>query len=482
MNMRKFYKKSFGIALTAVITILLFTNCSRNSMEGMIVFTQASPGSVHMDSLTGGNWRYFGKSRIVALDPSSPGKISSVLTDGFYAARAPEISFDGKKMLFAGQRNEGDYWQIYEEILGQNDARLVIKLDRNCTDPAYLPDGNIIFSSRDVSNNSKSESTLYTCGLNGCCLSRIAYHPNSDFASSVLNDGRVVFISWQVFPVKENPEYLVMRPDGTKAALYYKGGEGSWLNGRIRETNQGNLVFVESRNPSMDHGSLVMLKSSRPLSSRQEISGNADGSFYSVYPGLNGNLIVSYKNPGADSYGIFEFDPSQQKILNTLYSAKDYNSVEPVVVSARVVPRNLPTEVNVDKTTGFLMCMNSDFSTMAPYPVREGGQKAKFVRIMGLNGLIKEIPLEEDGSFFVDISSDVPIRFITVNESGEILRGPSAWVWMRPNERRGCTGCHENREMAPENRVAMAIKKLPVEVAIAGTKHAEEGSKGLEHN
>ena len=60
--------------------------------------------------------------------------------------------------------------------------------------------------------------------------------------------------------------------------------------------------------------------------------------------------------------------------------------------------------------------------------------------------------------------------------------GSFAWMWMRPNERRGCVGCHENRELAPDNHVALAIKKLPVEVVVTGTRHEEEGTRGLEHN
>ena len=79
-----------------------------------------------------------------------------------------------------------------------------------------------------------------------------------------------------------------------------------------------------------------------------------------------------------------------------------------------------------------------------------------------MNDMIGETEIAEDGSFYLELTADQPVRFQTVNESGEIVRGPSAWLWVRPNERRGCVGCHANRELAPENVVPKAIEKAPV--------------------
>ena len=480
--MEKLYDKLLRMIPGLLLAGIFLAGCDHGSMQGMIICTQVKPAQLKIDLKTGGNWRYFGQSRIVAIDPAKPGSIARILTKDFFAARSPEISFDGKRMLFSGQRNKGDRWQIYEQTLGKNDARPVIVNDQDCTDPAYLPDGNIIFSSRNISGDSKEETTLYTCGLNGCCLNRIAYHPNSDFASSMLDDGRITVISWQVFPDPTAPVYMTMRPDGTKSELYYKGGRNAWFTGRLRESAGGEIFFVESTIPNPEKGRLITIKRSRPLNSRQDLSSDIPGDFYSVYPQETGKLLVSYRESGTDRFGIYEFDTGTKKISDALLNDSEFSSIEPVKVASRPVPRNLPTEVNKDKTTGFLMCMDAGFSTMPVMQTQAGDQKTAFVQILGLNGLIRELPVEEDGSFFVDISANTPLRFVTLNDKKEVLRGPSAWMWMRPNERRGCVGCHENRELAPDNHVALAIKKLPVEVVVTGTRHEEEGTKGLEHN
>ena len=60
-------------------------------------------------------------------------------------------------------------------------------------------------------------------------------------------------------------------------------------------------------------------------------------------------------------------------------------------------------------------------------------------------------------SFYIELDADMPVRFQTIDKDGEVLRGPSAWIWLRPGERRSCIGCHEDRELAPENKVPEAL-------------------------
>ena len=87
----------------------------------------------------------------------------------------------------------------------------------------------------------------------------------------------------------------------------------------------------------------------------------------------------------------------------------------------------------------------------------KGENKTYKVQVFGIDGLLGEVRTEDDGSFYIEINADMPVRFKTLNEAGEILRGPSDWVWVRPNERRSCIGCHEDRELAPENKVPLAL-------------------------
>jgi len=62
---------------------------------------------------------------------------------------------------------------------------------------------------------------------------------------------------------------------------------------------------------------------------------------------------------------------------------------------------------------------------------------------------------------------------MTFNDDDQVVSGPSDWLWVRPFERRGCVGCHEDSELAPENIVPLAINKWPVLVPV-DTSQAEK--------
>src|SRR4030042_3935179 len=63
-------------------------------------------------------------ARILVLDaPSSP----RVLTPGFHSAADPDVSFDGRRVLFAGKRTIADRWAIYEATVEGGTIRQVTK-------------------------------------------------------------------------------------------------------------------------------------------------------------------------------------------------------------------------------------------------------------------------------------------------------------------------------------------------------------------
>jgi hypothetical protein len=47
-------------------------------------------------------------------------------------------------------------------------------------------------------------------------------------------------------------------------------------------------------------------------------------------------------------------------------------------------------------------------------------------------------------------------------------------MWLRPNERRGCVGCHEDHELVPDNRVPLSVKKPPVKIPVHVVKVKEK--------
>ncbi len=72
--------------------------------------------------------------------------------------------------------------------------------------------------------------------------------------------------------------------------------------------------------------------------------------------------------------------------------------------------------------------------------------------------------VERDGSFFVKVPADAPIRFVLLDEKGSVLRREKGWFWIRKGEQRICVGCHTGPERASENRVPAVLLRTTTAV------------------
>ena len=76
------------------------------------------------------------------------GVVAPLITTAEGMVRDPEVSFDGKRILFSMRRNINDNYHIYEITAdGSQQRQLTGAPDVTDIDPIYLPEGDIIFSS-----------------------------------------------------------------------------------------------------------------------------------------------------------------------------------------------------------------------------------------------------------------------------------------------------------------------------------------------
>ena len=434
-------------------TGLLCLSCNNNSMDGFIVAVELQGNN----DLSGNN------ARLIAIDPENPGKPAKVLSEEFQAAASPVISNTGRYLIFSGKKQPGDSWQIWLRDLRKNSTSRVTDLSGDCTDPAYLPDGRIVFS-RSGSIMNTEVSNLFKCNMDGSDLQQLTFHPHRDFASSVLKDGRILYASSQQYPVAKEPIFMVMRPDGTKSEIFYNGTEGNFPISSGKESEEGYVYFIENNHQVHLNGNLRMVNQNRPLNSRVALSEGLEGEFRSVIPLSNNRCLVSYRSSPDVPYGLYEFDTKDQKILKKVYAARG-NAVDPVMITAQKRPRILPSAVNQENPTGLLMSQDVNHSVIPANGSVSIDTIADRIQVFGLEGLISEVELKEDGSFYLKVDADIPIRILSMNHKGETIRGPSDWIWLRPSERRGCVGCHADPELSPDNIQPLAVQHPPTIVS-----------------
>ena len=463
----------FFFIMAIGFSCIILSSCNKKNKEGMIIFTRRAVKSNSLNLDKSDSWRYVTQTQIAELNPDKTEVPAKVLTTSFFSACSPEISYDGKYMLFAAQQKQNDPWQIWEMDLNNLKSRQLTYSKQNCTDPAYLPLGRFLFTSHSATDSLKSNESIFTSNIDGTDQKRITYNPDIYLASHMLSDGRILTIAAQKFPETGDQKLIVMRPDGTKTELFYKGSEGNELSGRGLETNNGRIVFIESEKSNPGIGNIISVSYNRPMHSRLNLSPETEGVFRAVFPQPSGKLLVSYRKTATDRFALYEFNPEKKSLGKPIYSSNEFDVLEVVYAMKHIRPRKLPSEVNAVIKTGLIMCQDVN---VEDDPMKISGdllKKASKVEIMGTDSSMGIFKPSKDGSFYLKVVADKPFQIRTLDEEGKVIR-KCDWIWLRPNERRGCVGCHEDQDIVPDNRIPLAVKKAPLGIPVHINKIIEK--------
>jgi hypothetical protein len=177
-------------------------------------------------------------------------------------------------------------------------------------------------------------------------------------------------------------------------------------------------------------------------------------------------LLVSYRPSETERYALYEFDTVKKLLGNAIINTSDHDILEAVVVGKHERQKRLPSEVDMGVKTGLLLCQDINVLNTLPGNSNSTNTKATKIEVIGIDSSLGVIQVENDGSFYLKVKADTPFQIRTLDDNGRVLGQPCGWIWLRPNERRGCVGCHEDHEQVPGNRVPLAVKKLPVNVPV----------------
>jgi len=81
------------------------------------------------------------------------------------------------------------------------------------------------------------------------------------------------------------------------------------------------------------------------------------------------------------------------------------------------------------------------------------------------------VPLAADGSFFVNIPADRLIHFQVLDSDRRVVGNQQIWMYARPEETRGCVGCHEKPDATAYMKNGLfpqAAKTAPIDCLPTG--------------
>ncbi len=396
-----------------------------------------------------------GRREIVWVRPN--GQIT-ILTSQFFSASDPEVSFDGKRVLFSGKQRDSDRWQIFEMGIDGSNVRRVVHDEGDCRSPIYQSKLYIITTPKpwyQISYVSyrHGKPYLFSSRLDGSAVRRLTYHPSGALDPVLMDDGRILFSQGDLFGVNL---------DGSDYARFSIGKEDRPQRMPV-QVHSDLVAFVEPKPESAAAGgNLAGISLRRSLYSRRLLTEKGDGLFYSPSRLLPTEILVSHR-PASDkgTFDLFRFNifsgdlvPLQRDPLHHLLQAK--------VLAPRPEPDGRSSVVTEKiKTSKFygLDLYTTDFLDPTWWPkglvkrlrVVEGREETPS-RILG------EFDLAKDGSFNFEMPANIPIKLQALDENGMALRSCD-WIWAKNREWRGCIGCHEDPELTPPNRMSLALKK-----------------------
>ena len=453
------------------------------------------------------------------------GKSRTIIESKDGIVRDPELSFDGKKIIFSMRRNRDDFYHIYEiNSDGTGLKQLTFADYVTDIDPLYLPDGTIIFSSTREPKfcmcNRHIMCNLFLMDADGANIVQLGNSTLHEAHSTLMNDGRIMYDRWEYVDRNfgDAQALWTVHPDGTKHSIYYGNNTASPAAVIDARSIPGSELIACIFGSCHDRpwGALALLDRSRgvdgiepvvriwPANSIEKVSPEGDtriedfDSFASIkvkyedpFPLNEEQIIVSrfIQKPGgscSDKMGLYLVDASRNEEILLL---EGNNSLfDPQPLCERFKPAMMPVKRNFRGGTGHFYVQNVYEGTHMK-GVEQGA--VKYLRVVesppkmnwsaqawggqgqhapGMNWtnfenkqILGEIPVEEDGSASFEVPANRFVYFQLLDKDKKMIQSMRSGTIIQSGEINGCIGCHEDRiDAAPmTGKMLMALRKEP---------------------
>jgi len=420
-------------------------------------------------------------SRMISL--TTPGHAPVTLTPDFLAVADPRVSFDGRRILLSGKKSPEATWQIWEMEASGAHARQITHCATDCVQPAYLPRGEIAFTA--VTGRTADDSQVWVSKSDGADAHPITFGPGGYQAEAVLQNGTIlVSANSPLRPSSGQPvdrQIYTIRPDGTGLATLRCDHGHAAIRSQAQELPDGSVVFVKSPLRSAGTGGELAWIRRGALHNAPLTSPGV--SALSPQPLTGSEIVVSRPEvttrPTPSKLALYAFNTEQRQFDGLIYRDPKLLSIAAVPVAAHEPPRWYWSTLNPQLKVGYFICIDAYLAQGVPHD--RLSEMLSRVRVWRLDPETQhetelgQAPVEPDGSFYIAVPQDQPVRFELLDEAGKVVRAQRSWIWSRSGEEHGCVGCHEDRARAPENRWPQALRRMEGPYRLGVEKAAGRG-------
>lgn len=506
---------------------IAFCNPLLREVDNLLFITRHDAGGVfHMvDQFYGFNARPGGRL-FVLVDPLSEqpklvdllansaverGRLKGRKLDGG-AFLSPEVSFDGKTVLFAWTEAKGKdlEWTpaaSYHLFKCNADGSGLAQLTDgpwNDFDPCFLPNGRVGFISERRGGYLRCGRhcptyTLFGMAADGSDVICLSYHETHEWQPSITEDGLIVYTRWDYVDRDTNMAHhpWTCRPDGGNPRAIHgnyptRRESRPWMEMDIRAI-PGSRKFVATAAAHHGHafGSLVVIDPQAEDDGAQSQLTRLTPEV--PFPEAEKHLrpieqCMVYGTPwplseddylcvyGADAKnrGVYWIDRFGNKEL--LYRDPGISCLSPMPLKARPTPPVAPdatlatadakrqaSNANQPATIAVMNVYDSDFA----WPAATRIAALRVIQVLpkstpapneprigaadqsNARAVLGSVPVESDGSAWFLAPAGVPLYFQALDERGLAVQSMRSVTYLHPGEQLSCQGCHEPRHRAP---------------------------------
>jgi len=271
---------------------------------------------------------YRGGGGIFVLSPVRPdGKVTRLFDAAGGICRDPEVSFDGRRVLFSYRPSEKGYYHVYEMNTDGSGLRQLTDGPFHDLDPFYLPDGRIGMTSTRCKSRALCfwvrAATLFVMDADGGNCRSLSANNVNEFTPDVLPDGSILYTRWEYMDKSAIfvQSLWSILPDGTRARQIFGNNlihPVSMLQARLIPGTRKIACILTAHNGN-SYGPLAVIDPALGVNNPGAILNlvpevGYDSGCFAPYPLDRRWCIVSY-GP-AEPFGLYLFgiDPPAEAI------------------------------------------------------------------------------------------------------------------------------------------------------------------------
>ncbi len=423
-----------------------------------------------------------GGGKLCKLDIRT-GKVTNLIDDPEGGVRDPQVSYDGKRIIFSWRKAGTENYNLYEINCDGTSLRRLTDAPFDDIEPCYLPDGDITFVStrckRWVNCWLTQVAVMYRCDAEGKHIRILSSNIEQDNTPWPLPDGRVIYTRWEYVDRSQlgYHQLWVSNPDGTGVMTMF----GNMNSGTviidakpIPNTDKLIAIFSPGHGRTEHQGAMTIID---PKGGPDEVSCtktlNKGQSFRDPFP-LSEDCFLVAEGPRL-------LLMNQQGQTQTIYSSDKTPVHEPRPIIARPRETIIAPKVDLMRDTGTVILSDvnhgrnmegikpGDIKKLLvletlPKPVNftGGTEPLSHGGTFTLERILGTVPVEADGSAYVEIPAMRPVFFVALDANDMAIKRMQSFMSVQPGETLSCAGCHEQRyQAAPPRGHLAALTRAP---------------------